>query len=272
MPRLAYTPPVELYHGALRPPEVYDSTRTNASIQVYDFRPVPSDVVDHFHRTMLREWVAPQYQETQLAGPPAFGPSSMPGAQAVYGAQFAEVITFGGWPRPRLRVLVLAGAVAAMVDAQAQSPQAWAMAYPSFDAMLSTMRVEADGPAKRADARTAATQDFAGLYAGIKPKFISAIGPGFGAGSGSFVPARHMYLFSGDGQVYRAYDDIPAGGDPDRFDFDYAARADPVNSGRYDITSGRLTLTMGERLDEVIVAPLARPGRVTIETVTYVRE
>jgi len=41
VPRLKYTPPSDLYHSALRPPEVYESTRVNASLQVYDFQEAP---------------------------------------------------------------------------------------------------------------------------------------------------------------------------------------------------------------------------------------
>lgn len=272
MPRLTYTPPADLYHSALRPPEIYESTRINASIHVYDFRSAPPDVVDHFHRTMLRDWIAPQYQEMQLAGPPAFGRWMMAGADSAHYAQFAEAQSFGGASRPRLRGLIVAQGAAAMLDAHAQSPQAWTIASPSFQALLSTVRVETGARTTRS-AATSATRSFAGLYVGVKPKFISAIGPGIGAGSGGFVQARHMYLFSDDGRVYRAYDDISApGGDARRFDFDQASRADPVNSGVYAITGGQVTIRMGERFDEVIVAPLEQPGQLTIATVPYFRQ
>ena len=43
------------------------------------------------------------------------------------------------------------------------------------------------------------------------------------------------------------------------------------NSGVYTIAGNQLTMRMGERRDEVIVAPL-ESGRVTIATVTYVRQ
>jgi len=270
-PHLSYTPPADLYHSALRPPEVYESTKINASIHVYDFRSAPADVVDRFRRTMLREWITPQYQETQLAGPPTFAVwPAMPGADAVHYAQFSEVQSFGGGARPRLRVLIVAGSAAAILDLQAQSPQAWSVAYPSFQALISTIRVDAGGRTTRSE--TPAMRSYAGLYVGTKPKFISVIGAGVGAGSGGFVQATHLYLFSADGRVYRAYDGISApGGDPRRFDFDEAARADPVNSGVYTVTGNQLTIQMGERQDEVTVVPL-ESGRVTIGTVTYVRQ
>ena len=222
---------------------------------------------------MLREWIAAQYQEIQLLEPPAFGLRSIAGADAVHYAQFAERASFGGVPRARLRVLIIARGFAAMLDAQAQSPQAWNVACPSFQALLSTLRVDSGSRPTRPDVPAAATTRFAGLYVGVKPKFVSAIGPRIEAGSGGFVPAKHMYLFSEDGRVYRAYDDVPApGGDVRRFDFDQAAAADPVNSGRYAITGNELVIRTGERLDEVTVASLEQTGRVTIAAVTYFRQ
>ena len=273
MPRLVYSPPAELYHSALRPPEIYESSQVNASMQVYLFRQAPPDVVDRFHKTMLRDWIAPQYQETQLVGPPAFGVGSVVGADAVHYSQFAEAVSPGVMPRPRLRFLIVARGSAALLDAQAQSLQAWNVAYPSFQALLSTLRVDTGGRVIPGTGATAATRTFAGLYVGVKPKFQSTIGPGIGAGSGGFVRAKHMYLFSDDGLVYRAYDDIRVpGGDTRRFDFDGAAVADPVNSGSYAIEGNQLVLHMGERLDETLIVPLQQPGRVTIETVEYFRQ
>src|SRR4051794_3517633 len=136
VPQLIYTPPRELFHSALRPPEIFDSTEVNASIQVYDFRQAPTDVVDRFHHTMLREWIAPAYQEMQLVQAPVFGLQSIAGADAAHYAQFAESAAFAQMPRPRLRVLIVASGNAAIVDAQAQSLQAWNVAYPAFQALL----------------------------------------------------------------------------------------------------------------------------------------
>ena len=68
MPRLTYTPPADLYHSALRPPEIYESSQVNASLQVYAFRPTPPNIGSLSHQTLLRDWIAPQYQELQLAG------------------------------------------------------------------------------------------------------------------------------------------------------------------------------------------------------------
>ena len=169
-------------------------------------------------------------------------------------------------------MLIVSQGYAAILDGQAHSAQAWQVASPSFQAFMATLRVE-DGsggdlePELGPEARA-----LAGLYVGVKPKFVSKIGPGIGAGSGGFVQARHLYLFSADGRVYRAYDDIPVPEDDVRlFDFDEAAMADPVNSGRYTIQENQLILRMAERLDETIVVPMLKPGWLTIENVKYQR-
>jgi len=272
-PRLKYEAPAQLFHSALTPPEVYESTVVNASIHIYRFRPAARDVVPRFQQTLLREWIAPQYQEAQLTGPPSFGALTIAGADVAQVAQFVEALPFGGLPRPRMRILIVSGGAAAIVDAQAISLQAWNAALPSFQSMLATLHVETGSSASvGAPAPTPASRALAGLYVGMKPKFISAIGPGFGAGSGGFVNAPHMYLFSENGRVYRAYDGVQApGGDISRFDFDEAEVVDPVNSGRYTIEGGQVILRMGERHDETIVVPMPRDGRLTIETVEYRR-
>jgi hypothetical protein len=269
LPRLRYEPPADLMHSALGPPENYESTRISASLQVYAFRAAGGDVSARFQQTLLREWIAPQFQEAQLLSPPALGTMSVPGAETAYYAQFAEPSYAGA--RPRLRVLIVARGAAAIVDAQAATPQAWQVAQASFNALIGTLRVDEGGAT--AGPVTPASRALAGLYVGTKPKFVSAIGPGIGAGSGGFVQAVHLYLFSEDGRVYRAYDDIRTpGGDIRRFDFDAAEQADPVNSGHYVVQGGRLTLTMGERGEETITVPLRQDGRLTIETVEYTRQ
>jgi hypothetical protein len=112
----------------------------------------------------------------------------------------------------------------------------------------------------------------AGLYRGTKPKYIVNLNRP--AGYGSHVMALHYYLFSADGRVYRAYDEIvvPAGG-IGSFDFEAAKRADPVNSGRYAVQGNQLHIQMGDGQQvETITAAKPQNGRVTINTVLYVRQ
>jgi hypothetical protein len=106
---------------------------------------------------------------------------------------------------------------------------------------------------------------------GTKPKYMPDLIRG--VGYGNWVRSPHYYLFSADGRVYRAFDQLNVpGGDPSRFDFNAAQRADPVNSGRYVLTGNQIRIQMGGRPPETIVAPAPKDGRVTIETIVYVRQ
>lgn len=117
------------------------------------------------------------------------------------------------------------------------------------------------------------SENIAGIlkeHMGTKPKYVAD--PNRPAGYGSHVPARHYYLFSADGRVYCAYDALPApGGDINRFDFDAAQRADPVNSGRYTVKGNQLHIQMGSK-PEPITTAMPKGNRLEIETVTYVRQ
>jgi hypothetical protein len=187
----------------------------------------------------------------------------------VFTAKFAENIA--GIPRPRMRMVIVAGAAAAIVDASAGNPNSWQRALPALNAFAATLHIETEmarpapqdpGPVGRA---------VAGLYMGTKPKYVVNLnGP---VGSGTHVPALHFYLFSADGGVYRAYDEIRApGGDIRRFDFDAAQRADPVNAGRYTVTNNQLRIRFAGEPPETIVTDLPRDNRVTINTVAYTKQ
>jgi hypothetical protein len=240
-------------------------------MQVYVFRQAPPGVEERFQRTLMREWIAADHQEGTLAGPPSIRAGQIPGADTALFAQFAEP-SYGGMVRPRMRVLIVAKGWAAILDARAQSPQAWSILARPLQALMATLRVET-GPEAPPMTPTAASRELAGLYGAMRPKFVSVIGPGVGAGSGGFVRAMHFYLFSDDGRVYRAFDGIAVPrGDFRSFRFQEAAAADPVNSGRYSIEGRQLTLRMGERLDEETTITLRETGRLLIGTVEYLRQ
>ena len=87
------------------------------------------------------------------------------------------------------------------------------------------------------------------------------------------VPALLYYLFSADGRVYRVYDSLQlARGNPARFDFDAAMRADPDNSGRYTVRGAELHIQLGGRAPQTIVTALPEGGRLTIENVHFERK
>jgi hypothetical protein len=168
-------------------------------------------------------------------------------------------------------MLIVAGNAAAIVDASANNTTTWQRAVPALNAMAATLSVEAGAPPPKMAAVTAEGRAIAGLYMGPKPKYIVNLNRP--AGYGSHVMALHYYLFSADGRVYRAYDEIPApGGDIGRFDFDAAKRADPVNSGRYAVQGNQLRIQMGDQPAETIATAKPQSGRLTIDTVLYIRQ
>jgi hypothetical protein len=266
--RLSYTPPKNTFRAGIDPSEDYSFNGFNASVQIYQFRPFSGNIVQTFQTTLLRDWIAPMHQEENVAGQPTFQKLEIPGAQLVVTASFAENIV--GLPKPHMRMVIISGSEAAIVDASAGTLQSWQMALPALNAMAGTLRVEAvRGPAPLT---SAAGRGVAGLYMGMKQKYMATMVNV--TGSGYYTNALHFYLFSADGRVYRAYDklDVP-GGDIARFDFDAASRFDPENSGHYTVDNGRLVIQMGGNAPEsAITADVPRDGVLTINTVPYKKQ
>jgi hypothetical protein len=267
MPVLHYTPPSNAYRGAGGAADDYSFNGFNASVQVYPFRPFNGDIQQAFQRTLLRDWITPMHQEENVGAPPQFQTIQVPGAQLALTASFAENIV--GLPKPHMRMIIVAGGQAAIVDASAGTMQSWQQAVPHLNAMAATLRVEAG----RAPPPLApeAGRAVAGLYMGMKQKYMATMVNVIGGGY--YTNALHFYVLSADGRVYRAYDKLEVpGGDAARFDFDAAERRDPGNSGHYTIDGGKLLIHMGGPAPESIVTDLPRDGAVTINTVLYRRQ
>ena len=270
-PVLRYAPPPDFYHSAITPPDDYSANGFNAGLQVYPFRPFTGNIEQAFRRTLLREWIDPRFQERNVAAPPEFRAIAIAGAQAAFSARFLEG-GIPGMPRQHMRMLIVSGNAAAIVDASASSMETWQRALPALNAMAATLNVAAGTPPPDvAKGPGPAGRAVAGLYMGTKPKYVVDLNRP--VGYGRQVVALHYYLFSADGRVYRAYDDLKVpGGDPGRFDFDAAQRADPGNSGRYTVEGERLHILMGEQPPETITAALPKGNGVTIQTVLYVKQ
>lgn len=270
VPELRYDPPPNFYHSAIHPPEDFSANGFNASLQVYPFRQFDGNIEQMFQRTMLREWIDSRYQEANVAGPPDFRRTNIRGAQAAYTARFAEAI--GGMQKQRLRMLLVVGNYAAIVDASANSPETWQRAVPPLNAFSASLRVESGSAAPAVtEGAGAAGVAIAGLYMGTKPKYVVDLNKP--VGYGKHVPALHYYLLSADGRVYRAFDMLAIpGGDVRRFDFDAAQRADPGNSGRYSIKGNAMTIQIGGQPPETILVAVPKDNRVTIDTVLYIRQ
>jgi hypothetical protein len=268
VPTLRYDPPANFYRSASTPPEQYSSNEVNANLQIYSFRPFSGDVVQAFERTLLREWIDPQYQEGPVPAQPLYFRQVMPGAQAVVTARFLQNIA--GVSTERMRVLIVAGGYAAIVDLYANSPYSWQRAGPAMQAMLGSMRVEtgaAPPPPLSGPAATAA-RGFAGVYMGLKGHYVVDL---MGAvGSGHWLTQPHFYLFSVDGRVYRTFNPPEQG--LTRFDFDAAQRSDPESSGRYSVQGDRLIIQMGGPQPETFTLAVPRSTSLVIDRVTYTRQ
>jgi hypothetical protein len=261
-PVLRYTPPADAIQVATGSPADYSFTAFNAAVQIYPFRPFTGNIQQAFQMTLLRDWIALQYQEQNVGGPPQFYTAAVPGAHVAMIADFLET----GYLRGHRRMLIVAENQAAIVDTSAP-PQTWQALAPALDALVSSLRVEAS----RAPAplTAAAGRAVAGLYQGIKPKYmVNTIG-----GSNYYSNALHYYLFSADGRVYRRYDFAPVpAGSVGQFDFDATERTDPSNSGRYTVDGGSLIMRMEGQQPETIVTDAPSGGAVTIYSVRYERQ
>lgn len=271
VPVLRFNPPPNFYHSAAYPPDDFSSSEVNGSIQVYPFRPYTGNIEQIFAQTLLRDWIDGLHREENMAGRPDIRRSAVRGAQSVLTAAFFENIV--GIPRPHMRMLIVAGGFAALVDASSNNMQTWQRILPAMTNLQASLRIESEpAPPDMSAGPGPGGVEVAGLYMGTKNKYMVNLNGG--VGSGYFIPAVHLYLLSPTGRVYRAYDQILApGGDIARFDFNAAQRRDPGNSGRYVLTGGNIRIQMGEgQTPEVITAPAPRDGMMTISTVRYVRQ
>jgi hypothetical protein len=264
---LRYTPPANVFKAAIQPAEDYSFNGFNASVQVYQFRPFTGNIEQAFQQTLLRDWIAPMHKEENVGARPVFQKVAIPGADLAISARFDENIV--GLPRPHLRMLIVVGKEASIVDASAGTMQSWQQAVPALNAMAGTLRIEsARAPAPLGPKAGAAV---AGLYQGMKAKYMATMINV--TGSASYQTALHYYVFSPDGRVYRAYDKLEVpGGSAARFDFNAAERNDAMNSGRYTVDGGKLIITMNRDNPETIVADVPRDGILNIYSVAYKKQ
>ena len=95
------------------------SIEFNATVQVYPFRPFNGNIEQMFQKTLLREWIDPRYQETNVAGQSEFRLGNVRGAQIVLTARYAENVA--GMFRQHMRMVIVSGGKAAIVDASANN-------------------------------------------------------------------------------------------------------------------------------------------------------
>jgi hypothetical protein len=259
---LRYTPPANAFKSSIGADD-YQLNGTNASVQVYQFRPFSGNIQQQFQATLLRDWIGPMHQEENVAGKPTFQKVAVPGADYAISANFNEARV--GLARPHNRMLIVKGNEAALVDASAGTAQGWQQAVPRLNQMAGSFRVE--GAPQAAPLSIEAGNAVAGLYQGMKAKYVATMMNVTGYASNQ--TALHFYVFSANGRVYRAYDSLQAPGG--RFDFDAAERRDPQNSGRYTVDKGKLVIKMkGD--NEAIVTEVPKGGTLSIFGVGYTKQ
>jgi hypothetical protein len=265
LPELTFVDPAGFYRSAIYPPADFSSSAVNASLQVYPFRAVNGDVRQAFSRTLLRELVDPRYQETNVAPGGRIDAFPMPGADVVLRAHFREVVA--GQMHERLRLAVVVGTAVAIVDAAASSSFAWQQVMPQLNAFAATLRVASGAPEPNVVAPpTPGGRAVAGIYMGLINKYDAI--------RRQTILAAQYYLLSADGRAYRAWDELSVpGNDPSRFDFAGARRADPVNTGQYNIQGDMITVRLGTpQQPETVVARLEPGNVIVIRGVRYERQ
>lgn len=269
-PVLKYNPPQNFYKSASITPDDYTSFEVNAGIQIYPFRPFTGNIQAAWQQTLLRDWINPQFRESNVATQPMFLTDQMPGAQAVFIARFIENVA--GFPREHLRTVIVAGGQAAIVDVSAAGGPSWQRITPAVEGLFKSLAIatEVAPPPVAADASPAA-RGMAGIYIGTKQRFmVNLLGP---VGSGTFQAALHFYLFSADGRVYRTFDvqSIPRNGSSG-FDFSAAARSDPDNSGQFAVEGDQLRMKFGGQNPETLRTTIGPGGGFSANGVSYVRQ
>jgi hypothetical protein len=272
-PILTFDPPRNFYRSGSTSPEQYSSQEVNAGMQIYPFRPFRGDFVQAIQRTLLREWIDPQFREENVAAQPVLERINIPGADAAIRVHFPENIV--GTAREHIRYAILSRGAIAIVDMSGNSEYSVRRVWPALSVTLASLRVSTDNgpdltsPLSPNEARAAAA--VMGVFMGLKQRYVTEMA--MVTGSGRYVLAAHYYVFSGDGRVYRRYDlaDIP-GNDPRRFDFANAGRADPENSGTYRVQGNQLIALMGPQGAERITAALSSPRVLQISGVQYEKQ
>jgi hypothetical protein len=166
--------------------------------------------------------------------------------------------------RYRLRVAIHSAGAVALVDYNANGPQAYQRNWPALAGVLDSLRVGAAEPVAVVP-KGEAGGGTEGLFLASTRRYVLNIG---GApGSGSWQIATRFYLLSRDGRFHRGYG-LPSvpGGDVRTFDYAKAEREDAPNTGTYTVKGGRLLLRA--RSGDTVEGSLAG-GELKVENLTF---
>ena len=237
LPVLQFNPPQGFTGSLGKDPSAHVSMNGDATLNIYPFRRLNGPFEEQFRRTRLRELLVQDAQEAQLGGPVEIQKLAVPGAEAALFARFAE--NRFGTTRYRLRLGVYSAGAVALVDYNANGPEAYQRNWPAVAAVLDSLKVGAPPPATAS--KPSPTDGASGLYLASTRRFVMRIGGP--PGSGDWEIATRYYLLSADGRFHRGYG-LPSvpGGDLRAFDFTKAEREDAANTGTYALKAGRVAL------------------------------
>jgi hypothetical protein len=245
-PVLRYDPPANSYKSASVSPVDFSSSVANASMQVYEFRPFTGDIAQQFTRTFMREWIDPQFRESNVASPPQFTQTKVAGARIAMVVRFLENVA--GTMKQHMRVVIVSNTTAAIVDISANSAASWTAAAPAMLASLNSMQL-ADGTVVAAQAAapppSPGDASLGGIYMTMTSRFLALYN--------TSVAAPYFYMLANDGHLYRTYE--PAAGDTQAFNYVAASRTDPENSGTWVRRGNQIVMRVGV---EQIVATIQR--------------
>ena len=237
LPVLQFNPPQGFTGSLGKDPSAHVSMQGDATLNIYPFRRLNGSFEEQFRRTRLRELLVQDSQEAQLAGQVEIQKLAVPGAEAAMFARFAE--NRFGTTRYRLRLAIYSAGAVALVDYNANGPDAYQRNWPAVAAVFDSLKVGA--PEAPAASKPTPSGGVPGLYLASTRRFVMRIGGP--PGSGDWEIATRFYLLSADGRFHRGYG-LPSvpGGDVRTFDYAKAEREDAANTGTYTIKSGRLVL------------------------------
>jgi hypothetical protein len=237
LPVLHFNPPQGFTGSLGKDPSAHVSMNGDATLNIYPFRRLNGPFEEQFRRTRLRELLVQDGQEAQLAGPVEIQKLAVPGAEAALFARFTE--NRFGTTRYRLRLGVYSAGAVALVDYNANGPDAYQGNWPAVAAALDSLKVGAPEPTTAS--KPTPTGGASGLYMASTRRFVMRIGGP--PGSGDWEIATRFYLLSADGRFHRGYG-LPSvpGGDVRAFDYAKAEREDAANTGTYTLKGGRLVL------------------------------
>ena len=261
LPVLHFDPPQGFTGSLGKDPSAHVSMKGDATLNIYPFRRLNGSFEEQFRRTRLRELLVQDSQEAQLAGQIEIQKLAVPGAEAAMFARFAEN-RFGS-TRYRLRLAIYSASAVALVDYNANGPDAYQSNWPAVAAVLDSLKVGA--PEAPTAAKPTPSGGVPGLYLASTRRFVMRIGGP--PGSGDWEIATRFYLLSADGRFHRGYG-LPSvpGGDVRTFDYAKAEREDAANTGTYTRKGGRLVLRSrtGDTVEGTVTG-----AELTIDNTTF---